>query len=504
MIPGFTSTASKRPGALFGGEEGVPTRMVRASGCRVWDDSGREYLDTIMALGSVALGYGHPRVTEAAISAARKGVIGPLPPVLEGEVAERLNDLIPLAEGTRFFKTGAEAMAAAVRIGRVHTGRERAIRCGYHGWLDWCQTAAGVPAAVGSLAREVPFNDVEALRLAVEQFEPLAAIVVEPVVDGQPSAEWLAALTEACEATSAVLVFDEIKTAFRLQAGGAAERFGVEPDLMVVGKALGNGFPIAAVCGNEARLREVGLPLREPFAISGGRMEVRRSLIVELHDESGRIGYGESAPFERPFYSGETIASARACIVDELLPRVLHASLSHPSEGRDLLTEGVRGNRMAVAGVETALWDLAATQRGASLASLVSERLVELGVAGRWLEREHRITCGVALGIPKSEDPHQVGRAVARALERGYRRVKLKIRPGWDVEPLRVAHEAIDRSGRQVPLWADANGAYDRARDKEALARIDALGLLFLEQPLAPESRWDARERCEFSRPRSA
>ncbi len=255
MIPGFTSTASKRPGALFGGEEGVPTRMVRASGCRVWDDSGREYLDTIMALGSVALGYGHPRVTEAAISAARKGVIGPLPPVLEGEVAERLNDLIPLAEGTRFFQTGAEAMAAAVRIGRVHTGRERVIRCGYHGWLDWCQTAAGVPAAVGSLAWEVPFNDVEALRLAVEQFEPLAAIVVEPVVDGQPSAEWLAALTEACKATSAVLVFDEIKTAFRLQAGGAAERFGVEPDLMVVGKALGNGFPIAAVCGNEELMR---------------------------------------------------------------------------------------------------------------------------------------------------------------------------------------------------------------------------------------------------------
>ena len=70
----------------------------------------------------------------------------------------------------------------------------------------------------------------------------------------------------------------------------------------------------------------------------------------------------------------------------------------------------------------------------------------------------------------------------------------MKIRPGWDIEPLRVAREAIDRSGRQVPLWADANGAYDRARDKEALARIDALGLLFLEQPLAPESLWDARE----------
>ncbi len=255
---------------------------------------------------------------------------------------------------------------------------------------------------------------------------------------------------------------------------------------------------------SRARLREVGLPLREPFAISGGRMEVRRSLIVELHDESGRIGYGESAPFERPFYSGETIASARACIVDELLPRVLHASLSHPAEGRDLLTEGVRGNRMAVAGVETALWDLAATQRGASLASLVSERLVELGVAGRWLEREHRITCGVALGIPESEDPHQVGRAVARALERGYRRVKLKIRPGWDVEPLRVAREAIDRSGRQVPCGLMRTGPTTVPGTRRRWLASTPWVCSFLSSRLPPNRCGMPASWCGFSRPRSA
>ena len=152
-IPGFTSTGSKRPDALFGaGEEpGLPRRMTRARGCRVWDADGREYVDYVMALGAVALGYGHPEVNRAAQAALDAGVVGPLPPVLEEELAEALARRIPWLERMRFLKTGAEAVAAAVRIARVATGRELVFGCGYHGWLDWSQgRAEGVPAGTSA------------------------------------------------------------------------------------------------------------------------------------------------------------------------------------------------------------------------------------------------------------------------------------------------------------------------------------------------------------------
>jgi glutamate-1-semialdehyde 2,1-aminomutase len=249
-IPGFTSTGSKRPEALFGAADGVPLRMTRAFGCRVWDDRGREYLDTVMALGAVALGYGHPRVSEAAARAARDGVVGPLPPVLEGEVAARLAAALRGVEAVRFLKTGAEAVAAAVRIARVHTGRAHVVTCGYHGWLDWCQGVPGVPEAVRALRTEVGFNDGDALRAALDGPDPVAAVVIEPVVDRAPHPAWLAAARDLTTRAGAVLVFDEIKTAFRIATGGAAEAYGIVPDLTVVGKGLGNGFPIAAVGGS--------------------------------------------------------------------------------------------------------------------------------------------------------------------------------------------------------------------------------------------------------------
>ncbi len=254
-VPGFTSTGSKRPDALFGGatpheDTGLPTRMVRASGCRVWDVQGREYLDYVMALGAVALGYGHPEVNRAAEQAIAAGVAGPLPPVLEEELAEALARSIPWLERVRFLKTGAEAVAAAVRLARVATGRERVLGCGYHGWLDWCQGGDGVPAATRALYAEVPFNDVEGTRRLIREVgDRLAVVVVEPLVVVEPTREWLETLRAETSRVGAVLVFDEIKTAFRLALGGAAERYGVRPDLVALGKALANGFPLAVVGG---------------------------------------------------------------------------------------------------------------------------------------------------------------------------------------------------------------------------------------------------------------
>jgi len=254
-VPGFTSTGSKRPDALFGPDPGpeVPARVTRAAGCRVWDSGGREYLDYVMALGAVALGYGHPAVNQAAEQAIAAGVVGPLPPVAEEELAAALAARIPWLERVRFLKTGAEAVAAAVRIARVVTGREHVLGCGYHGWLDWCQGGAeggGIPAGVRALFAEVPFNDVAATRDMIrDRGRQLAAVVVEPVVVAEPTREWLDALRAETQKVGAVLIFDEIKTAFRLAIGGAGERYGVRPDLAVLGKALANGFPLAVVGG---------------------------------------------------------------------------------------------------------------------------------------------------------------------------------------------------------------------------------------------------------------
>ncbi len=253
-IPGFTSTGSKRPEAIFGAgaPRGLPVRLTRAAGADVWDGEGRRYLDFIMALGAVALGYAHPDVGRAAHAAINAGVVGPLPPESEELVAERLAQLMPWMERTRFLKTGAEAVAAAVRLARAATGREFVLRCGYHGWLDWCQPpqTEGVPASTFALSETIPFGDSERARSMIRLLgDRLAAVVIEPVIEKAPPAEWLAVLREETRKAGALLVLDEIKTGFRLGLAGAAGRYGIDPDLVVLGKALANGFPLAAVGG---------------------------------------------------------------------------------------------------------------------------------------------------------------------------------------------------------------------------------------------------------------
>lgn len=253
-IPGFTSTGSKRPEALFGAGApvGLPVRLARSAGAEVWDVEGRRYLDFVMALGAVALGYGHPAVNRAAHAAIDAGVVGPLPPESEERVAERLASLMPWMERTRFLKTGAEAAAAAVRLARTATGRETILRCGYHGWLDWSQSpqTPGVPASTLALSEEIPFGDSDRSRSLIRLIgDRLAAVVIEPVIEREPPREWLATLREETRRVGAVLVLDEIKTGFRISLGGAAERYRIDPDLVVLGKAMANGFPLAAVGG---------------------------------------------------------------------------------------------------------------------------------------------------------------------------------------------------------------------------------------------------------------
>jgi glutamate-1-semialdehyde aminotransferase len=258
-VAGITSTGSKRPEALFGaGYDGPVMRMARSAGARVWDEYGKEYLDFVMALGAVALGYADPAVNRAVQDAVDRGAIGPLPPVEEAALAADLGELITGLEEVRFLKTGAEAVAAAVRLARTHTSRDEVLGCGYHGWLDWCGKGAGIPSETRALYGELPFNDVEqSTRMIRASGDNLACVVIEPVVHAAPSAEWLCALREETRRSGAVLVFDEIKTAFRVGMGGAAARWGGEPDLVVLGKALANGFPLAAVGGRADVMRRV-------------------------------------------------------------------------------------------------------------------------------------------------------------------------------------------------------------------------------------------------------
>jgi glutamate-1-semialdehyde 2,1-aminomutase len=254
VLPTGASTGSKRAEALYGdAATHGPTHFTRAVGCRVFDDLGEEYIDCTMALGSVALGYAEPNVTRAVVDAAANGNVSGLSPIREVEIAERLCDVIPCAEMVQFLKTGAEAVAAAVRIARTYTGRDVVIGSGYFGWHDWSSSAAGVPKGVQSDFRSVPFDDVPALEAAVSAAgAKLAAIVLEPVVERMPSDEWIARARALCDARGAVLIFDEVKTGFRLRTGGFQELSGVTPDLAAFGKAMANGYPLSAVVGQRA------------------------------------------------------------------------------------------------------------------------------------------------------------------------------------------------------------------------------------------------------------
>jgi glutamate-1-semialdehyde aminotransferase len=251
VIPGGASTGSKRAAALYGDEEGAgPTHYVSAAGCRIRTAGGAELVDCTMALGAVTLGYADDVVTQAVIEAASQGNATGLSHILEVRVAERLAELIPCAEQVRFLKTGAEGVAAAVRLARAYTGRDIVIGCGYFGWLDWWNDGPGIPSGAHADFRAVAFDDVDTLRAAVSSAgDALAAVLLEPVIERLPSAEWIAEARRLCSERGAALIFDEVKTGFRLRPAGFQAYSGVTPDLAVFGKGLANGYPLAAVVG---------------------------------------------------------------------------------------------------------------------------------------------------------------------------------------------------------------------------------------------------------------
>ena len=290
VLPGGTSTGSKRPDALYGeGNESGPTHYMRASGCRLTTPSDVTLIDCTMGLGSVALGYGDERVLRAAIAGAANGNVAGLAHTAEVELAERLCEVIPCAEQVRFLKSGADAVSAAVRLARTATGRNSVVGCGYFGWHDWASSAAGVPEGVRRGFNAVPFDDVFALDAACRAAgRDLAAVVIEPVIERLPSTEWIAAARGLCDELGAVLVFDELKTGFRLARGGYQELAGVTPDLAAFGKAMANGFPLAAVVGNKS-IMEAATRTWISSTLAGESMSIAAALaVLQIYESEGQ------------------------------------------------------------------------------------------------------------------------------------------------------------------------------------------------------------------------
>jgi o-succinylbenzoate synthase len=215
-------------------------------------------------------------------------------------------------------------------------------------------------------------------------------------------------------------------------------------------------------------LREITLALKEPFQISSGTQSRRRILLVELGSSDGVEGWGECTAGELPNYSSETTDTAWLAISEWVAPRVLGRAFAGPKEIHPVLEANFRGHNMAKAAVEMAAWELVARTEGVSLSR-------KLGGT------RERIRVGISLGIQAS--PEALVERARAALARGYRKVKIKIKPGADVEYVRAAREAL---GPEAPLMADANNAYS-LDDTASLEALDGLGLMMIEQPLA----WD-------------
>jgi len=257
-IPLGAQTFSKSATHLPAGA--APFFLERGEGALAWDVDGHCYVDFVMGLAALLLGYRDPDVDAAVRAQLERGITFSLSTELEAEVAEALVAMVPCAERVRFGKNGSDATAAAVRLARAATGRDHVAVCGYHGWQDWyigsTSRDAGVPAATRALTHAFRFGEPGTLEavLAARPGE-VAAVVLEPLAAELPPAGFLEAVRDLARAHGALLVFDETITGLRVARGGAQELFGVTPDLATFGKGLANGLPLSAVVGRADLMR---------------------------------------------------------------------------------------------------------------------------------------------------------------------------------------------------------------------------------------------------------
>ena len=254
VIPSGTQTFSKGPTQWVRGVS--PNFLSHGKGAWVWDVDGNKYLDYVMALGSVTLGYGDEDINSAVIEQAGQGMNFSMMHPLEVVVAEKITNMVPSAEMVRFGKNGSDATSAMVRVARAYTKRERVAICGYHGWHDWyigtTSRSGGVPKCVQKLTKTFEYNDLDSLRrLLLEHRDEYALVMLEPLSFSSPEPGFLEGVKELAHQHGALLGFDEVVSGFRVHAGGAQALFGVTPDVASFGKGMANGLPLSCVVGRK-------------------------------------------------------------------------------------------------------------------------------------------------------------------------------------------------------------------------------------------------------------
>lgn len=266
IIPGGNMLLSKRAEMFL--PEQWPAYFSKAKGCKVWDLDDRDYIDmSIMGVGTNILGYGHPEIDGAVQQTVAAGNMSTLNCPEEVYLAERLVELHPWADMVRFARSGGEANAIAIRIARAAAGRDKAAICGYHGWHDWYLAAnlgddqnlaghllpglapSGVPENLRGTVLPFSYNDFEELATLVTQHPDVGVIKMEVSRSEPPQPGYLEKIRQLATDRGIVLIFDECTSGFRETLGGLHKKYGVEPDIAMFGKALGNGYGITAVVG---------------------------------------------------------------------------------------------------------------------------------------------------------------------------------------------------------------------------------------------------------------
>jgi glutamate-1-semialdehyde 2,1-aminomutase len=269
IIPGGTQLLSKRPEMFLPGL--WPSYYSKAKGCEVWDLDGNRFYDFAqMGVGSCVLGYADEDINSAVVQAINNGSMCTLNCFEEVELAEKLIDLHPWAGMARFARTGGEACAIAVRIGRASSKKEKIAFCGYSGWHDWYLSAnlgdssnldgqllpglqpLGVPRGLKDTMLPFNYNKLNELEdIIAKHGDHIGVIIMEPQRAVPPNPGFLEGVRKLATKIGAVLIFDEVTSGFRMNLGGIHLVFGVEPDIAVFGKSLGNGFPISTVIGRK-------------------------------------------------------------------------------------------------------------------------------------------------------------------------------------------------------------------------------------------------------------
>ena len=269
IIPGGSQLLSKRSDQFL--PEQWPSYYKKAKGVEVWDLDNNHYIDmSIMGIGACTLGYADDDVNQAVKYAVENGSMCTLNCYEEVELAETLLKLEPWADMVRYSRTGGESMAIAIRIARAATGKDKIAFCGYHGWHDWYLSAnladdknldeyllpglnpRGVPRKLSGSMLPFNYNKLEQLeKIIKDNLGEIGVIVMEPVRNYHPDDSFLKGVRRIADECGAVLVFDEITSGWRMRVGGAHKIYGINPDIIVFGKAMGNGYPTGAILGRE-------------------------------------------------------------------------------------------------------------------------------------------------------------------------------------------------------------------------------------------------------------